>query len=63
MVAGLFPVFIISGIFHGMVELIRRIIPRDITGGNEFKLRRMDSLVHIFYEVCSQCPFDLIEGR
>lgn len=34
-----------------MVELIRRVIPRDIVGGNVQKLRRMDSLVHIFYEI------------
>lgn len=34
-----------------MVELIRRVIPRDIVGGNVQKLRRMDALVHIFYEV------------
>ena len=34
-----------------MVELIRRIIPRDVVGGNVTKLRKMDSIVHIFYEV------------
>jgi hypothetical protein len=34
-----------------MVELIRRVIPRDLVGGNVQKLRQMDSLVHIFYEV------------
>ncbi|KAF1343411.1 hypothetical protein EJ07DRAFT_186912 [Lizonia empirigonia] len=34
-----------------MVELIRRVIPRDLVGGNVQKLRRMDALVHIFYEV------------
>ncbi|KAK9319143.1 hypothetical protein V1517DRAFT_66598 [Lipomyces orientalis] len=39
-----------TGIAYGMVELIRRVIPRDIVGGNVQKLRRMDSLVHIFYE-------------
>lgn len=33
-----------------MVELIRRVIPRDLVGGNVQKLRRMDALVHIFYE-------------
>jgi len=30
----LFPLYMISGISYGMVELIRRIIPRDIVGGN-----------------------------
>ncbi|KAL9116747.1 MAG: hypothetical protein Q9187_006724 [Circinaria calcarea] len=34
-----------------MVELIRRVIPRDIVGGNVQKLRRMDAAVHIFYEI------------
>lgn len=34
-----------------MVELIRRVIPRDIVGGDVNKLRRMDAIVHIFYEV------------
>ncbi|ORZ33706.1 hypothetical protein BCR44DRAFT_1534441 [Catenaria anguillulae PL171] len=39
------------GIFHGIVELIRRVIPRDIVGGDALKLRKMDSTVHILYEV------------
>jgi hypothetical protein len=34
-----------------MIELIRRVIPRDLVGGNVQKLRRLDALVHIFYEV------------
>ena len=48
---GIIPIYCISGIAYGMVELIRRVIPRDIVGGNVQKLRRMDSLVHIFYEI------------
>ncbi|KAF8316251.1 uncharacterized protein EI90DRAFT_3134536 [Cantharellus anzutake] len=48
---GLFPIYIISGIAYGMVELIRRVIPRDIVGANPEKLRRMDALVHIMYEL------------
>lgn len=48
---GIIPIYCISGIAYGMVELIRRVIPRDIVGGNVQKLRRMDALVHIFYEV------------
>ncbi|CAO3564277.1 unnamed protein product [Mortierella alpina] len=47
----LFPIYSIIGICHGMVELIRRVIPRDIVGGDVVKLKRMDALVHIFYEV------------
>ncbi|KAF9163721.1 hypothetical protein BGX21_000740 [Mortierella sp. AD011] len=47
----LFPVYSIIGICHGMVELIRRVIPKDIVGGDVIKLKRMDATVHIFYEV------------
>ncbi len=39
------PVYCISGIAYGMVELIRRVIPRDIVGGDLQKLRKMDSIV------------------
>ncbi|EAQ85512.1 hypothetical protein CHGG_09526 [Chaetomium globosum CBS 148.51] len=45
------PVYSVCGIVYGMVELIRRVIPRDIVGGNVQKLKKMDSLVHIFYEI------------
>ena len=45
------PVYCVSGIAYGMVELIRRIIPRDIVGSDEEKLQRMDAIVHVFYEV------------
>ncbi|PVH68957.1 hypothetical protein DL98DRAFT_627361 [Cadophora sp. DSE1049] len=48
---GLIPIYCITGIGYGMVELIRRVIPRDIVGGHVQKLRRMDALVHMFYEV------------
>ncbi|KAF9156553.1 hypothetical protein DFQ26_009306 [Actinomortierella ambigua] len=47
----LFPVYSLIGICHGMVELIRRVIPRDIVGGDVVKLKRMDGLVHVFYEI------------
>lgn len=39
------PIYAVCGIAYGMVELIRRIIPRDIVGGNVQKLRKMDSIV------------------
>jgi hypothetical protein len=45
------PIYCITGISYGMVELIRRIIPRDIVGSDEEKLSRMDALVHVFYEI------------
>ncbi|KIW86760.1 uncharacterized protein Z519_12673 [Cladophialophora bantiana CBS 173.52] len=48
---GIIPIYCFAGIGYGMVELIRRIIPRDIVGGNVEKLRCMDALVHMFYEV------------
>ncbi|PGH21319.1 hypothetical protein AJ80_03370 [Polytolypa hystricis UAMH7299] len=48
---GMIPIYCVTGIAYGMVELIRRVIPRDIVGGNVQKLRRMDALVHIFYEI------------
>ncbi|KAI9094589.1 hypothetical protein DFS34DRAFT_628322 [Phlyctochytrium arcticum] len=45
------PIFVSAGFSHGTVELIRRVIPRDIVGGDVVKLKRMDAIVHIFYEV------------
>lgn len=47
----LFPIYSVIGICHGMVELIRRVIPRDIVGGDVIKLKRMDATVHVLYEV------------
>ncbi|KAE8229774.1 hypothetical protein CF326_g5248 [Tilletia indica] len=48
---GLFPIYMISGIAYGMVELIRRVIPRDIVGGDVQRLRKMDAFVHVMYEI------------
>ncbi len=48
---GLFPIYVISGISYGTVELIRRVIPRDIVGGDVNRLRKMDAFVHVMYEV------------
>ncbi|CAF1192280.1 unnamed protein product [Adineta steineri] len=48
---GIIPIYCITGIAFGMVELIRRVIPRDIVGDNPEKLQKMDALVHIFYEI------------
>lgn len=42
----LFPIMCASGIVYGMIELIRRVIPRDIVGGDIGKLRQMDALVN-----------------
>lgn len=35
----LFPIYTISGISYGMVELIRRVIPRDLVGGDVQRVR------------------------
>lgn len=48
---GIIPIYCITGVAYGMVELIRRVIPRDIVGDHVEKLQKMDALVHIFYEV------------
>ncbi|CZS98470.1 uncharacterized protein RCO7_04166 [Rhynchosporium graminicola] len=45
------PIFCLTGLAYGMVETIRRVIPKDIVGGDVQKLIRMDAIVHIFYEV------------
>ncbi|KAH6912348.1 major facilitator superfamily domain-containing protein [Coprinopsis sp. MPI-PUGE-AT-0042] len=47
----IYPIWTVAGITYGMVELIRRVIPVDIVGGDVNKLRRMDAAVHIFYEI------------
>ncbi|KAF9355871.1 hypothetical protein BGX26_006021 [Mortierella sp. AD094] len=47
----LFPIYSIIGICHGMVELIRRVIPKDIVGGDVVKLKILDATVHVFYEI------------
>lgn len=47
---GIIPIYCITGISYGMIELIRRILPNAIVGGNIQKLRRIDALVHICYE-------------
>ncbi|KAH6722021.1 major facilitator superfamily domain-containing protein [Leptodontidium sp. MPI-SDFR-AT-0119] len=45
------PFYCFTGLAYGMVETIRRVIAKDIVGGNIQKLLRMDSIVHIFYEI------------
>ncbi|SPO24395.1 uncharacterized protein UTRI_03663 [Ustilago trichophora] len=48
---GLFPIYVVSGVSYGTVELIRRVIPRDIVGGDVDRLRKMDAFVHVMYEI------------
>ncbi|UJR31529.1 hypothetical protein I4U23_019018 [Adineta vaga] len=45
------PIYCLTGITFGMVESIRRVIPAHIAGDNIVKLRKMNALVHIFYEI------------
>ena len=45
------PIYCLTGVAYGMVELIRRIFPRDIVGGDVQKLQTMGAIVQIFYEV------------
>ncbi|KAJ3231006.1 hypothetical protein HDU81_004087 [Chytriomyces hyalinus] len=47
----IFPLFLLIGGPYGIIELIRRVIPRDIVGGDVGKLKKMDATVHIWYEV------------
>lgn len=42
---GMIPIYCFTGIGYGMVELIRRITPRDIVGGDVEKLRCMDAKI------------------
>ncbi|KAJ3104243.1 hypothetical protein HDU97_009411 [Phlyctochytrium planicorne] len=43
-----FPLF---GFFTGMIDLMRRVIPNDIVGGDPTKLKKMDATVHLFWEI------------
>lgn len=47
----IFVIFGGCGIFHGMIELMRRVIPADIVGGDIDKLKQLDASVHILYEI------------
>lgn len=47
----LFIIYPLVGLFHGIIELIRRVIPNDIVGGDVVKLTKMNSTVHITYEI------------
>ncbi|UZJ56388.1 hypothetical protein CBS101457_005708 [Exobasidium rhododendri] len=46
----MFPIFTLSGISYGMIELIRRTIPTDVVGGDPTRLKKMNALVHVLYE-------------
>jgi hypothetical protein len=45
----LFPVYVISGVAYGMVELIRRVIPRDIVGGDVQRVRDHLWFIYTFF--------------
>ena len=52
---GIIPIFVFSGIPFGGIELIRRVIPQKIVGGDELKLKKLDSLVHVYFEISGTC--------
>jgi hypothetical protein len=47
----LYAIFSMSGLFSGIVEIIRRVIPGEIMGLDSEKLKVMDSTVHMANEV------------
>ncbi|RPB20091.1 hypothetical protein L211DRAFT_895096, partial [Terfezia boudieri ATCC MYA-4762] len=47
----LFLVFALAGVVAGVVELVRKVMPRKAVERMGNKLRRMDAMVHIFYEL------------
>lgn len=47
----IFAIYLPMGGCLGVVELLRRVIPRDIVGENPEKLMKMDATVHILYEI------------
>lgn len=53
--SGIIIIFVLAGIPNGAIEIVRRIIPQQIVGGHELKLKKLDSLVHMYYEVAGTC--------
>ena len=47
---GIYGIYAFAGLFFGIIELIRRIIPSDIVGCDQVKLRKVDSIVQICNE-------------
>lgn len=43
--------FSLIGFFHGVIELIRRLMPPKLVSNDESLLKRLDSMVHVFYEI------------
>ena len=43
--------YTLAGLFSGVIEMIRRVIPANIVGGNSIKLKEMDASVHIANEI------------
>ena len=43
--------FILAGVFSGIIEMIRRVIPANIMGGDSIKLKQMDASVHMANEL------------
>ncbi|EGC37652.1 hypothetical protein DICPUDRAFT_149728 [Dictyostelium purpureum] len=45
------PLYLLMGIFVGMIEVSRKLTPRQILGGDNKKLSKLNGLIHLFYEV------------
>lgn len=43
--------FTLAGLFSGVIEMIRRVIPANIVGGDSIKLKEMDASVHMANEL------------
>ncbi|KAF2077182.1 hypothetical protein CYY_001503 [Polysphondylium violaceum] len=44
------PVYLLMGLFLGMVEVSRKLTPRQVLGNNNAKLSKLNGLIHLFYE-------------
>ena len=47
----IYPIYGAVGLFSGMLDTLRRVIPADIIGGDAIKLREFDSTVHALWEL------------
>jgi hypothetical protein len=46
-----YPIYAAIGLFSGMIELLRRVIPADVVGGDVEKLKVFDGSVHAAWEL------------
>lgn len=46
-----YPIYAAIGLFSGMIELLRRVLPADVVGGDIEKLKVFDGSVHVAWEL------------